>query len=217
MQCNGASQRHCYSRRDLKPVNQRCCWQNEPRSFQKGEHTSGEEKSFWRSNEVRETFCKRLRHNTKNTEQSRRLLLKASVTPLVVSKEADDLLSAVAGNQTNIECWTVNCKCCQYELMSLPVDVSTVPSCPLLAGCFSPGPYIHHSILRFEHMVILTKIPNPHHQQAEWTKSLRTSRQANPVKAQTPPQNTLNRFSLCSAKPQRRKKKRSYIFENLQS
>lgn len=130
VQCNGASQRLCYSRRDLRPVNHRRFWRNEPRSFQKGEHMNGEEKSFRRSNEVREMSCKCLQYDTKNTERSRWLLMRASVTPLVVSKEADDLLSAVAGNQTNIECWIVNYKCCQYELMSPPVDVSTVPSCP---------------------------------------------------------------------------------------
>lgn len=47
-------------------------------------------------------FCKRRQHDTKNTELNRWLLMTASVTT-PVSKEADDLLSAVAGNQTNIE------------------------------------------------------------------------------------------------------------------
>lgn len=74
---------------------------------------SKKKKISWRSNEVREMFCKRLQHDTKNTEQSRWLLLRATVTPLVVSKEANDLLSAVVGNQTNIERWIINCECCQ--------------------------------------------------------------------------------------------------------
>lgn len=67
------------------------------------------EKLFWRSNEVREMFRKRLRHYTKNTSW----LLMRAVTTLVVSKEADDLLSAVVANQTNIECWIMSCECCQ--------------------------------------------------------------------------------------------------------
>lgn len=71
------------------------------------------EKLFWRSNEVREMFRKRLRHYTKNTKQSSWLLMRAAVTTLVVSKEADDLLSAVVANQTNIECWIMSCECCQ--------------------------------------------------------------------------------------------------------
>lgn len=130
VQWNGASQWLCYSRRDLQPVNQLRRWQNEPRSFQKGKHMSEKEKFLRKSNEVREMICKRLQHDTKNTAQR---LMRASFTTLVVSKQADDLLSAVAGNQTNIECWIMNCECCQ-DLMSSPVDVSTVLSS---SGCFS--------------------------------------------------------------------------------
>lgn len=60
VQCNEASQRLGYSRRDLKPLNQLRRGQNEPRSFQKREHMSEKETFFRRSNEVREMFCKRL-------------------------------------------------------------------------------------------------------------------------------------------------------------
>lgn len=56
---------------------------------------------LWRSNEVREMLCERLQRDTKNTKQSLWLLMSISVT--VVSKEEDELLSAVAGNQTNID------------------------------------------------------------------------------------------------------------------
>lgn len=77
---------------------------------------------------MRETFCK---HDTKNTEQNRWLLMRDSVTTLVVSEEANDLLSAVAGNQTNIECWIKTCECCQLGVDAPPVDVSTVPHPPL--------------------------------------------------------------------------------------
>ena len=41
--------------------------------------------------------------HTKNTEQNRKVLLRASVTTLDVSQEEDDLQSAVAGDHTNIE------------------------------------------------------------------------------------------------------------------
>lgn len=58
-------------------------------------------------------FCKLLQHDTKNSELSRRLLMKASVTTLVASEEAFDLLSAVAGNQTYIESVIMNRECCQ--------------------------------------------------------------------------------------------------------
>lgn len=70
-------------------------------------------KFFWRSNKVSEMFSKSLQHDTKNTEQCRWLLMRASVTALVVSEEADGLLSAVAGTQTNIERWIMICERCQ--------------------------------------------------------------------------------------------------------
>ena len=123
VQCNGASQWLCYSRHDLKPVNQLRRWQNEPRSFQNGEHMSEKEEFFWRCSEVWEMFCKRLQHDTKNTEQSCWLITRAPVTTLVVSKEADEPLSAVAGNQTNIDCWIMTVRLasrswCLHQLMS---------------------------------------------------------------------------------------------------
>lgn len=84
-------------------------------------------------------FCKSLQHDTKNTQQGRRLLMRTSVTStLVVSKQADDLLSAVAGNQTNIECWIMRPRECCQELMSL--------HCPHPFLAISPGPYIHISL-----------------------------------------------------------------------
>lgn len=50
---------------------------------------------------------------TRNPGQSRQLLMKASVTTLVASEEAYDLLSAVAGDQINIEryygAWCLHC------------------------------------------------------------------------------------------------------------
>lgn len=146
-------------------------------------------------------------------KQRRWLLMRASVTPLVVSKEADDLLSAVVGNQTNIECWIVNYQCCQCELMSPPVDVSTVPSCPRSSssGCFSPGPYLHHSILGNSYKN--TKSPPPTGgvtQRSEDVTSGRPSESPN-----SPTKHPKSVFTLqCQTT---KKKKKSYIFENLQS
>ncbi len=175
VQCNGALQRLCYSCHDLRPVNQVRCWRNEPRSFQKGEHKGNEEKSLCKRNEVWAMFCIHLQHDTKNTGQSRWLFIRASATTRVVSKEADEMPSAVVADQTSMGSWNMNCECCQEETMSPPVDVSTVlsrPHPPLAVFTRSLHPYITH----FEHMVILTKIPNPHHRQAERPNGLRTSR-----------------------------------------
>lgn len=75
--------------------------------------------------------------HTKNTEQNRRVLLRASVTTRDVSQEEDDLQSAVAGDPTK----TRDCasrSCCSE---------------PPLAGLHQVPPAIQESILTFEHMV----------------------------------------------------------------
>lgn len=167
-------------------------------------------KFFWRSNEVREMFCKRLQHDAINTAPSWGLLMRASVTILVVSKEVGDLLSAVVGNQTNIECWIKNPEpvasrswCLQqWAACCLPFCLQS----PLAVFHHVPTS-IYHSILRFEHMVILTKIPNPHHQQAEWPKGLRTLRLATQWKPNYPTKHPKSVFTLQCQTTQKEKKK----------
>lgn len=198
VQCNGASQWLCYSRRDLRPVNQLRCRQNEPRSFQKGEHMSEKEKFCWRRTEVREMFSVNVYSMTlKILNRIARLLMRAPVTTLVVSQEADDLLSAVVGNHTNIVL--------DYELWVLPVGVDVFSSgqpvvcCPvLIPWLLFTRSSIHHSILRFGSMVSLTKIPNPHRRQAEWPNVQRTSCRAVQWKPNSPTKHPKLVFTLQS-------------------
>ena len=83
------------------------------------------------------------KHDTKDTEESRWLLRRNSVTTLVVSEEAGDLLSAVAGNQTNIECWIKAGEGCQLGADVPPVDVFTVPHPPLAVFHQVPSSMYH--------------------------------------------------------------------------
>lgn len=91
--------------------------------------------------------------------------------------------SAAVGKQTNTERWIMN---------SRRWNLHQWAACCLLS---SPRP-IHHPHFTSHYMLILTKIPNPHRQQAEWPKR----------PSSTSPQNSQNQFSLRSARPQRRLK-----------
>lgn len=63
---------------------------------------------------------------------------------------------------------------CHLGLMFPPVDVSTVPSCPhpLMAAFHQVPKFIYHSLLRFQRMVTLKKIPTS---RVTDDKSMRTS------------------------------------------
>lgn len=103
--CNGASQRLCYSRRDLKLLNRLRHRHKEPNSFHKGEHMSEKQHAE--------------RNFLQMFQQTCGLLMSIFVTTLL-SVEADDLLSAVAANQINIECWIINPESCQWAACCLP-------------------------------------------------------------------------------------------------
>lgn len=210
VQCNGASQRLCSRRRDLKPVNRLRHRRNQPRSFQNGEHMSGEEKSVGDAMRWEKCSVKRLQHDTKNTEQCRWLLMRDSVTTTLVVSQEGRWPAVSCGGQSN-----------KYRVGLRPVSVASRSWVAVLSssssGCFSPGPYIHSSlnsyIWPYGNSYKNTKSSPP---TGGVTQRSEDVTPGNPAKSLTPPQNTLNRFSLCSAKTTKKKKKR-YIFENLQS
>lgn len=151
---------------------------------------------FWKSNEVRGNVVENVeQHDTKNTVRSCRLLMRSLChTTLVILKRGGWPVVVSCGGQSN------KYRASDYGAPSvcqeLGVDVFTSgrPVVPLLSRLRSPHccfytaflhPYITQ-FLRFEHMVIVAKIPNPHHQQAEWPQGLRTSLQTNRVRAWLP-------------------------------
>lgn len=185
--CNGASQRLCYSRRDLKLLNRLRHRHKEPNSFHKGEHMSEKQ-------QAERNFLQMFAAWHWNTQQTYGLLMSISVTSLLTI-EADDLLSAVAANQINIVL--------DYKPRVLPVgSLLPAPLSSSSSGSFSLVPCIHLSqCFWFKHMAVLTKIPSPLHQQAERPRALRTSRQ----KTQRKPNSFTKHPKLVhSAKPPRK-------------
>lgn len=185
--CNGASQRLCYSRRDLKLLNRLRHRHKEPNSFHKGEHMSEKQQAernflqmfaadLWAINE-------HLRHNSS--------LSRGRWPPVS------------CGSQSN------KYRVLDYKPRVLPVgSLLPAPLSSSSSGSFSLVPFIHLSqCFWFKHMALLTKIPSPLHQQAERPRALRTSHHFW-WESPTPSQNTQNLYTV----PSHQEKKNPYIW-----